>query len=249
LLDSLLQEIVGMPNDDTGENLHGSLAVSSNPYLEQSSRHALLHHKNNNDAPDGPLSNNTNSGPKELRYANIQTRMETFETWPPGLEQKPYELAEAGFYYTGLSDKVKCFDCGGGLEAWDPEDSVLDEHLKWFPECGFAKLVECKHKTRGRRVEKTTENDGARQSTNAETNKEVKLNAINRSVSSTQKDPRDELSDLKHRRSCKVCYKAEASVILLPCSHLVTCAACVSKLKECPRCGVRITNVLRTFLA
>ena len=33
--------------------------------------------------------------------------------------------------------KVKCFHCGGGLEKWQPGDSVVGEHRKWFGNCEF----------------------------------------------------------------------------------------------------------------
>ena len=40
---------------------------------------------------------------KNPKYANIFKRLDTFEkrSWPPGIPQKPRELADAGFYYTG----------------------------------------------------------------------------------------------------------------------------------------------------
>ena len=42
-------------------------------------------------------------GPKNPKYTNIFKRVDTFEkrSWPPGIPQKPRELADAGFYYTG----------------------------------------------------------------------------------------------------------------------------------------------------
>ena len=30
----------------------------------------------------------------------------TYRNWPIGLDQKPYALAKAGFYYTGFGDNV-----------------------------------------------------------------------------------------------------------------------------------------------
>ena len=33
--------------------------------------------------------------------SRLEARLATFDEWPPGLEQRPEELAEAGFYYTG----------------------------------------------------------------------------------------------------------------------------------------------------
>ena len=41
--------------------------------------------------------------PQHPNYRNIFKRMDTFQerSWPPGIQQKPRNLADAGFYYTG----------------------------------------------------------------------------------------------------------------------------------------------------
>merc|ERR1719430_2004270 len=80
------------------------------------------------------------NGPAHKNYVTEQARLSTYSTWPPALPQKPQELADAGFFYTGRSDQVKCFYCDGGLESWEPSDSPLQEHLKWFGDCAFVKM-------------------------------------------------------------------------------------------------------------
>ena len=50
-------------------------------------------------------------------------------------------MAEAGFYYIGLSDQTKCFYCDGGLRNWQPEDDPWTEHARWFSKCGFVRLI------------------------------------------------------------------------------------------------------------
>uniref|UniRef100_A0A914VKW7 RING-type domain-containing protein n=1 Tax=Plectus sambesii TaxID=2011161 RepID=A0A914VKW7_9BILA len=77
---------------------------------------------------------------KRLDFATYQARLDTFSGWPPDCKQKPAELAKAGFFYAGHHDNVKCFCCDGGLRNWRPEDSIVAEHLKWFPQCDFARL-------------------------------------------------------------------------------------------------------------
>jgi len=67
--------------------------------------------------------------------------MRTFKDWPPALRQQPSDLSDAGFYYIGLSDQVKCFYCDGGLRNWVPEDDPWTEHARWFAKCGFVRLV------------------------------------------------------------------------------------------------------------
>jgi len=81
------------------------------------------------------------TGPLHPNYATLEARLRTFREWPPALKQQPQELAEAGFYYIGLSDQVKCFYCDGGLRNWQPEDVPWVEHSRWFSKCVFVRLV------------------------------------------------------------------------------------------------------------
>ena len=80
-------------------------------------------------------------GPLHPQYATLEARLRTFREWPPALRQKPNDLAEAGFYYIGLSDQVKCFYCDGGLRNWQSEDEPWKEHARWFQKCVFVRLV------------------------------------------------------------------------------------------------------------
>ena len=70
------------------------------------------------------------SGPLHPQYATLESRLRTFREWPPALRQQPKDLADAGFYYIGLSDQVKCFYCDGGLRNWVPEDDPWTEHAR-----------------------------------------------------------------------------------------------------------------------
>lgn len=52
-------------------------------------------------------------------------------------------MAEAGFFYSGLStddDSATCFVCGKVLDGWDPTDKPWSEHKKHAPQCAFVKL-------------------------------------------------------------------------------------------------------------
>lgn len=39
--------------------------------------------------------------PKSPEYSTYEARMRSFENWPPSIHQKPHQLADAGFYFTG----------------------------------------------------------------------------------------------------------------------------------------------------
>merc|ERR1719322_2041152 len=81
------------------------------------------------------------AGPLHPQYATLEARLRTFREWPPALKQTPKDLADAGFYYIGLSDQVKCFYCDGGLRNWQSEDEPWKEHARWFDKCVFVRLV------------------------------------------------------------------------------------------------------------
>ncbi|XP_056393919.1 E3 ubiquitin-protein ligase XIAP isoform X1 [Hyla sarda] len=80
------------------------------------------------------------SEPKFPRYINMCTeeaRLTTFKNWPSYVRVTPKELANAGLFYTGINDQVKCFCCGGKLMNWEPSDMAWNEHRKHFPDCFF----------------------------------------------------------------------------------------------------------------
>jgi baculoviral IAP repeat-containing protein 7/8 len=94
---------------------------------------------------------------KYIQFNTLQSRERSFRDWPKQLSQKPNELSLAGFFYTGktasvmdkifnlkhiyyftgMGDRVLCFQCGGGLKDWDPKDSPWIEHAKWFEKCPY----------------------------------------------------------------------------------------------------------------
>ena len=78
------------------------------------------------------------------KYKTRSVREGTFaRCWPPSIPVKPDELAAAGFYYTGMGDKVSCFYCGISLMNWKRGDKAMTEHYKYSPNCSYAKLYDC----------------------------------------------------------------------------------------------------------
>ena len=74
-------------------------------------------------------------------YRNASARKETFHNWPLQLAQKSYSMAEKGFVYTGLSDRVRCFCCGIYLHSWQADDDITLEHKRISPNCAFVKMT------------------------------------------------------------------------------------------------------------
>eukprot|EP00099_Drosophila_melanogaster_P009183 NP_001261916.1 Death-associated inhibitor of apoptosis 1, isoform D [Drosophila melanogaster] len=88
-----------------------------------------------------PSAASGNYFPQYPEYAIETARLRTFEAWPRNLKQKPHQLAEAGFFYTGVGDRVRCFSCGGGLMDWNDNDEPWEQHALWLSQCRFVKLM------------------------------------------------------------------------------------------------------------
>ncbi|XP_005694651.2 PREDICTED: baculoviral IAP repeat-containing protein 1 [Capra hircus] len=74
-------------------------------------------------------------------FVNEELRLQSFKSWHPSSPLGAAALAKAGFFYTGESDIVQCFSCGGYLHEWEEGDDPLEEHAKFFPNCQFLQSV------------------------------------------------------------------------------------------------------------
>ena len=68
---------------------------------------------------------------------SAEKRLDTFLQWSPFTRQRPFDLAEAWFFYTGEDDHVKCAFCGVGIFDWKCGDIPLLEHMKYSKNCPF----------------------------------------------------------------------------------------------------------------
>ncbi|XP_045499128.1 baculoviral IAP repeat-containing protein 7-B isoform X2 [Colias croceus] len=84
-------------------------------------------------------------GARHPTKASLPARLATFDRWPYDRPQAPQSLAEAGFFYTGVEDQVRCFYCDGGLGKWEAGDVPWREHARWFPQCGYVLLLKGQH--------------------------------------------------------------------------------------------------------
>ena len=80
-------------------------------------------------------------GGAPLYYMWYDNRLESYDNWPKSHPMKPESLAGAGFYYMGISDKVKCFWCKTTLHHWEVFDNVLEQHkVHSKGNCNFLKI-------------------------------------------------------------------------------------------------------------
>ena len=60
------------------------------------------------------------------------------------------KIAQAGFFYTGEADCVRCFWCLLGLNCWEPGDDPWREHARFSPYCPW--LMRCRGRHFARKV-------------------------------------------------------------------------------------------------
>ena len=76
---------------------------------------------------------------KTERYKHYDARLASFASpkWPTDVPVPADELARAGWYFTGVTDRVKCPWCHGCVYNWVQGDTALGEHKRHYPQCEF----------------------------------------------------------------------------------------------------------------
>lgn len=152
-------------------------------------------------------------------YRLISARLRSFADWPRNKTQNPRNLSTAGFFYTGSSDRVICFSCGGGLRDWDEGDVPWEQHALWLYNCKFLKSMKGEDYI-----------------------KSVRDSYFNQDQS-VQFDDKDE------DKLCKVCYVRKYEIVLIPCGHIVVCKNCVLLIKKCPLCRGGISDTIKVYFS
>lgn len=158
-------------------------------------------------------------------------RRKTFNDWPKSIRQKPRELAEAGFFYTGQGDMVICFSCGLGLRDWDIDDNPIVEHAKYTTDCMYLNLV--------------------KGTTFVENVKEEQIKAAS-SIKTVIRSPShygQEENEISMDSVCKICYAKVSDILLSPCNHCASCGSCSVPLKTCPVCRRTIEKKTKIFFS
>lgn len=72
---------------------------------------------------------------------SVSQREATYRGWVhTGTRLTPRRMAQAGLYYTGIRDKVRCPYCKVELESWELHDDPFSEHCRLtLSPCSFVK--------------------------------------------------------------------------------------------------------------
>lgn len=82
-----------------------------------------------------PAPRSPDSGVQTAPMSSFEDRLQSFTGKQHAVDHD--RLARAGFYSSGVSDRVVCFRCGGGLKNWQPEEDPWEQHAKYYPGCSF----------------------------------------------------------------------------------------------------------------
>jgi hypothetical protein len=178
----------------------------------------------------GITSNNdaneiTSKETKFPEFAIEARRIESYKDWPIGIKQKPQELSNAGFFYTGKGDKILCFKCGGGFKDWEENDDPWEEHAKWYPECKYLNLMK---------------------------GIDYIQNISKGDVAKTDPSPSIVLTpipEIEENMICKICFVEKYNTIFIPCGHVIACAKCASSVTTCPACREPFEQIIRAYFS
>lgn len=67
----------------------------------------------------------------------LSVRRQTYMLWPGWVPRSvdPVQLADAGLYFTGEEDSVRCYSCRETFSGWNDRDVPLDVHRRRSPTC------------------------------------------------------------------------------------------------------------------
>ena len=100
-----------------------------------------IRYDSRNDLTDSSVLGISTNRAAMIEYAVYESRLKTFSRWPKTSSMTPKALCEAGFYYTGFDDMVRCFYCAGAIREWAITDDPCVEHARWFPDCAYLTQV------------------------------------------------------------------------------------------------------------
>ncbi|OWF44702.1 Baculoviral IAP repeat-containing protein 3 [Mizuhopecten yessoensis] len=86
-------------------------------------------------SPSSLAQDSSTPPPRNPRYEQDNARRESFNAWNGRHDID--SLVEAGLFYTGDQDIVRCFHCDIGLAEWNREDDPWLEHARHSHECHF----------------------------------------------------------------------------------------------------------------
>ena len=113
--------------------------ISFNTLLCSSCRRHLDHFRDHNQhtmqvAPVTRFLPNPTCDPS-LDLAHVGYRLATLSALPASVPVSRIKLADAGFYFRGQNDEVRCYSCDARHSEWTREDNPMEIHRRLSPNC------------------------------------------------------------------------------------------------------------------
>ncbi|XP_076810337.1 baculoviral IAP repeat-containing protein 7-B-like [Clavelina lepadiformis] len=174
--------------------------------------------------------------------SRLQTFLDHSSSWPAHkIRAAPRKIANAGMYYLGVRDRVKCWYCNGGLQNWERDDDPWEEHAKWFPilqnglRNGDPEIINPREERwRKNLLPIDLEEEGSA--------------SVRKKTTPSTKSELEDIRRLQEEKTCKVFGNEQASVVLIPCGHIACCVGCAENASTCPICRLRVREKVRSFI-
>ncbi|XP_054716201.1 death-associated inhibitor of apoptosis 1-like [Uloborus diversus] len=126
---------------DTCKGFKHSISINGDAFLSKNLTTFSDEPDNNTKSSESTSSSLCNGDLFETMKYEVNRLLSYKNKWPCNFI-KSEELAEAGFFYLQVEDKVQCPFCHVIIYSWKYGDKPLREHMKKFPKCPFLMSVE-----------------------------------------------------------------------------------------------------------
>lgn len=176
-------------------------------------------------------------------YKHIGSRLRTFATWPKNIGPEPVRLSRAGFYYSGVADRVICFSCGIGIRDWSPIDDPWQMHVLMRPNRICAFLLEQMGMEYVQAI-RTQFHHCPQLPSHADVG--VDVTAPPPQLPPPDADVADK--DDEDRTICKICLLKPYEIVFVPCGHILACSECARNFSKCcPLCRSKIEKKIKIY--
>jgi baculoviral IAP repeat-containing protein 7/8 len=159
------------------------------------------------------------------KYSMESLRIKSFtcpKQWPKEKITSSIKLAEAGFYFYGYSDFVKCFYCGINVGKWKKDHDPWSRHKLLNPVCNYINL--------------NNQNYDDYNSKNEDT------------ITIEQKEDNSQYIS-NEILLCNICFKLPKCIVFVPCGHFIACSKCSPGFKDCPICREKIKMTIKAYIS
>jgi len=149
--------------------------------------------------------------PYDMRHNSLRARLLSFDNWPYPNGMSPVKLAQAGFYFEGKVDFVRCYYCNGGVMDWTNGDDPFIRHAQMYSDCVYIRIIK---------------------------GEQFMLQSQRYPSSIPTWAQREDF--IPAELQCPYCVSRRMRIILGPCGHVGGCGNCSHQHANCPVCRRKV---------